>query len=135
LGTTFVLAERISLAAVLLAIGTGLLACAILVVNNLRDVDTDGRTGKRTLAVMLGAENTRTVFAVMVIGALMAATAAAFFEPGSLLALAALIPAIKPVGIVLKGAHGPALIPALGATGMTEFVYGALLLVGLLSWR
>lgn len=135
LGTTFVLAERISLAAVLLAVGTGLIACAILVVNNLRDVDTDAHTGKRTLAVILGAAGTRRVFAVMVIGALVAAAVAAFFEPGCVLALAAVIPAIKPVGIVLRGARGPALIPVLGATGMTEFAYGALLLAGLLLWR
>jgi 1,4-dihydroxy-2-naphthoate octaprenyltransferase len=134
-GTTFVLAERVSAVAVILAVGTGLLTCAILVANNLRDVDTDAQTGKRTLAVLLGEGNTRTLFAVLVVGAFIAATVAAFFEPECLLALAALIPAIKPIGTVLKGAQGAALIPVLGAIGATEFAYGMLLLAGLLLGR
>jgi 1,4-dihydroxy-2-naphthoate octaprenyltransferase len=72
LGTTYVIAERISLTSIVLAVGTGLLACAILVANNLRDVATDGATGKRTLAVILGDGLTRRVYAAMLAAAFLA---------------------------------------------------------------
>ncbi|MEO7125629.1 MAG: 1,4-dihydroxy-2-naphthoate polyprenyltransferase [Nakamurella sp.] len=135
LGTTFVLAERISAVAVSLSIGTGLIACAILVVNNLRDIDTDHHTGKRTLAVLLGDRRTRHLYAVMLSIALVAVAIAGLWQPWCLIALAAAIPAAKPVRTVLRGTKTLALIPVLGATGMTEVVYAALLLTGLLIGR
>jgi 1,4-dihydroxy-2-naphthoate octaprenyltransferase len=122
-------------------VGTGLLACAILVVNNLRDVDTDGRTGKRTLAVLLGARRTRALYAAMLTAAFVAVAVAGLWQPWCLLALAALPLAAAPVRMVLGhrglpgGATGPALIPVLGATGLLEVGYAALLLAGLLIGR
>lgn len=132
LGTTYVIAERISLTSIVLAVGTGLLACAILVANNLRDVATDGATGKRTLAVILGDGLTRRVYAAMLAAAFLAVLVVGLRHPWCLIALAAALPAIAPVRQVLRGARGPALIPVLGATGMTEFCYALLLLIGLL---
>jgi 1,4-dihydroxy-2-naphthoate octaprenyltransferase len=140
-GTTFVLAEGVSAIAVILAVGTGLIACAILVVNNLRDVDTDGRTGKRTLAVLLGARRTRALYAAMLVAAFVAVAVAGLWQPWCLLALAALPLAAAPVRTVLGhrglpgGATGPALIPVLGATGLLEVGYATLLLAGLLIGR
>lgn len=135
LGTTFVIAERVSLTSIVLAIGTGLIACAILIANNLRDVDTDGATGKRTLAVILGDGLTRRVYALLILAALLAVVAVGLRHPWCLIALAAALPAAGPVQQVLRGARGPALIPVLGATGLTEFCYALLLLVGLLLGR
>lgn len=141
LGTTFVLAQRISAVAVILAAGTGLIACAILVANNLRDIDTDRHTGKRTLAVLLGDRRTRIAYSAMMAGAFVAVIAASIWEPWCLLALAAAPLAARPVRTVLGhaalpgGARGSALIPVLGATGATETAYALLLLFGLLIGR
>src|SRR5438128_937399 len=66
LGTTYVQAGRVSLTATAAAIGIGLLACALLMANNLRDVHTDQVSGKRTLAVLLGEPLSRRVFALTV---------------------------------------------------------------------
>jgi 1,4-dihydroxy-2-naphthoate octaprenyltransferase len=140
-GTTLVLAERVSAVSVILAVGTGLIACAILVANNLRDVDTDGQSGKRTLAVLLGARHTRRLYAAMLAGAFAAVAVAGLWQPWCLIALAAAPLAIGPIRTVLGrpglpgGAAGPALIPVLGATGLLEVAYAALLLAGQLIGR
>jgi 1,4-dihydroxy-2-naphthoate octaprenyltransferase len=65
-GSYFVQVKHLEWEAFALAVPVGLLAAAILVVNNFRDIDTDRRTGKRTLAVRLGRERTRILFASMV---------------------------------------------------------------------
>lgn len=131
LGTTYVQAGRISLIATGAAIGIGLLACALLMANNLRDVHTDVTAGKRTLAVLLGEPLSRRVFALMVAGAFLATLAMGLSHPWCLLALLALPLALQPVRQVLGGARGPALISVLGATGRLEFGYGVLLALGL----
>ncbi len=69
LGTTYVQTEAFAWAALYAAVGIGALACAILVVNNLRDIPTDAEVGKRTLAVRLGAERTRGLYALLVLAA------------------------------------------------------------------
>lgn len=130
LGTTYVIAGRTSLSSIALAVGTGLLACAILVANNLRDVDTDAHTGKHTLAVLLGDGLTRRIYVALIGAALLAVIVVALRHPWCLLALAAALPAAPPARAVWRGARGPALIPVLAATGMTEFVYALLLLAG-----
>lgn len=132
LGTTYVIAGRVSLTAIALSIGTGLLACALLVINNLRDSETDRITGKRTLAVLVGDGLTRRLYIAMVAVAFLAVVAVSLRHPWCLLGLAAAPLAISPVRTVWRGAKGAALIPALGATGMTEFAYAALLMAGLL---
>ncbi len=131
LGTTYVQAEQISLNAVIGAVGIGLLACALLMANNLRDVHTDAVVGKRTLAVLLGEPLSRRVFALMLTGAFIAAIGMALTAPWCLLALLAVPLAVAPIRQVLGGARGPALIPVLGATGRLEFVYAVLLGLGL----
>ncbi|MGS0687604.1 1,4-dihydroxy-2-naphthoate polyprenyltransferase [Nakamurella sp. GG22] len=130
LGTTYVQAEDLSLGALIAAIGIGLLACALLMANNLRDVHTDVTAGKRTLAVLLGEPLSRRVFALMLAGAFVAAATVGVTSPWCFLALLPLPLAVPPVRQVLGGARGGALIPVLGATGRLEFVYAVLLGLG-----
>ena len=131
LGTTYVQAGRISLTATVAAVGIGLLACALLMANNLRDVHTDVESGKRTLAVLLGEPLSRKVFALTVGGAYLAVLVIGIRHPWCLLALLSLPLAVPPVRQVLEGASGRALIAVLGATARVEIVYAVLLAVGL----
>src|SRR5215210_3021608 len=71
-GSYYVQVERLDWLAFALSVSVGLLATAILVVNNLRDIDTDRRVGKRTLAARLGRERTRTLYVALVAGAYVA---------------------------------------------------------------
>jgi 1,4-dihydroxy-2-naphthoate polyprenyltransferase len=113
------------------AAAIGLLACALLVINNLRDIPTDSQTGKRTLAVVLGDQRTRTLYVGCVLVPFCVALVLAAARPLSLLALAALPLAFAPVRQVRDGATGRSLISALGQTGRLELAYGALLTLGL----
>ncbi len=112
------------------AAAIGLLACALLVVNNLRDIPTDSQTGKRTLAVVLGDHRTRLLYTACIAVPFCVVVAIAPARPLSLLALAALPLALPPVRQVRDGATGGSLVAALGQTGRLELAYGILLAVG-----
>jgi 1,4-dihydroxy-2-naphthoate octaprenyltransferase len=134
-GSYFVQTEELSAEAFALSIPVGLLAAAILVVNNVRDLDTDRRAGKLTLAVKLGRERARRLYVVML--ALAFATPAAIWVAGGLsawilLALAATPLAVPLVRAVTTRSDGPALNAALAGTGALLAVYSALLAVGAL---
>jgi len=131
LGTTYVQAGRISLTATAAAIGIGLLACALLMANNLRDVHTDQTSGKRTLAVLLGEPLSRRVFALTVAGAFLAVVVIGIRHPWCLIALLSVPLAVPPVRQVLGGARGRALVVVLGAIARVEIVYAVLLSFGL----
>jgi 1,4-dihydroxy-2-naphthoate octaprenyltransferase len=113
------------------AVGVGLIACALLVVNNLRDVATDEVAGKRTLAVRLGAPGTRRLYAGMLAGAALMVLVAALTRPFALIALLATALAAAPLRAVLGGAEGRALLPVLRDTGRLELAYGVLFGLGL----
>jgi 1,4-dihydroxy-2-naphthoate octaprenyltransferase len=113
------------------AAAIGLLACALLVINNLRDIPTDSETGKRTLAVVLGDHRTRMLYAACALVPFCVVIALAPARPLSLLALGALPLALPPIRRVRDGATGGNLVAALGQTGRLELAYGALLTVGL----
>ncbi len=131
LGTTYTQTGRVSAVAVAAAVGTGSLACAILVANNLRDVATDAVSGKRTLAVRLGDARTRTLYAGLLAVAALSVLAAALQRQAAAIALVAALGAVRPVRAVLGGATGRELLPVLADTGRLELAYAVLLAVGL----
>jgi 1,4-dihydroxy-2-naphthoate octaprenyltransferase len=131
LGTTYTQADRITWPSVLGAVGVGLIACALLMVNNIRDIPTDVVAGKRTLAVRLGDHRARRMFAVWLVVAVLLGIACAIWNPWAGLVTVLLAPTVVLVLPVLAGAHGRALVPVLAGTGMFELAYGVLLGVGL----
>lgn len=131
LGTTYVQAERLTWASLAGGVGCGALACAILVTNNLRDIPTDTRSGKRTLAVVLGDRRSRLLYPSLVGLALLVPLVVAPAAPGALLALGAAPLAIPPVQSVQRGVTGGDLVPVLAGTGRLQLVYGVLLAAGL----
>jgi 1,4-dihydroxy-2-naphthoate polyprenyltransferase len=134
-GSYFVQAEEVTWEAFVLAVPVGLLASAILVVNNVRDLESDRRAGKRTLAVRLGRERARTLYALMVYGAFV--TAPAPWVAGALSAWLLLPLVLLPAAVVLartvrRHADGPTLNVTLARTGTLQLAFCALLSAGLL---
>jgi 1,4-dihydroxy-2-naphthoate octaprenyltransferase len=132
-GTTYVQTRSVPLPSVYAAVGVGALACAILVANNLRDIPTDRESGKRTLAVVLGEERTRGLYALLVGLAAVALVAVALTTSlAALLGLAFVLPAVPAVRTVLTGTTGRGLVPVLQGTGVAELLWAAGVFVGLL---
>ncbi len=130
-GTAYVQMRTLAWLPVAAAAAIGLLACALLVINNLRDIPTDSQTGKRTLAVVLGDHRTRALYTGCILVPFCVALGLAAARPLSLLALVALPFAFPPVRQVRDGATGRSLIAALGQTGRLQLAFGALLTLGL----
>lgn len=130
-GTTYVAAGTVPAITWAGASGVGCMACALLVVNNLRDIPTDRAVGKRTLAVRIGERWTRRLYAALVVGASCIAVGCAGVRPACLAALVGLVVANPALAAVRNGASGAALIPVLGQTGQAQLVYGIVFAVGL----
>ena len=133
-GSRYVYDATIPADAWLLAIPVGLLVTAILVVNNVRDLETDRAAGKRTLAVLIGRAPTRVLFAVLVLGTFAFIGGLAGLEVidhGALIALTALPLAIGPIRAVATETAGEGLVAALKATARLHLVVGLLLAAGL----
>lgn len=113
------------------ALAAGLPACGILLANNVRDVDTDRVSGKRTVAVRLGAERARGLYVACVAGAIVAVVACGAFVPTALLALLALPLAVAPVRAMLTRHDPPGLIAALIGTVRLQLALAVLLAIGL----
>lgn len=129
-GTRFVHDMTAPPAAWALAIPMGAMASAILVANNLRDIETDARAGKRTLAVMMGATATRRLYVALVAVAFAAVGASAALGVTPLLTLAALTPALLaaiPARLVLSGVHGTALTSVLASTSRLQMATASIL--------
>jgi 1,4-dihydroxy-2-naphthoate octaprenyltransferase len=130
-GTTFVVLQDLPALSWVLGCVAGCLACALLVVNNLRDIPTDREVGKRTLAVRLGDRRTRRFYEVLVGAAFMLVVAAGVVGAwGAVLGLVAIPLAVPPVRSVRGGAVGRDLIAVLGATGKVQLATGALVTIG-----
>ena len=137
-GSYFAQTERLTWEAFVLAVPVGLLAAAILVVNNVRDLETDRRAGKRTLAVRLGRGRARTLYVAMVYGAFVSALLPWLLGSEELSAWLALVVlalplAVPVVAIVRSRTDGPSLNGALARTGMLQLVFCALLSAGILA--
>jgi 1,4-dihydroxy-2-naphthoate polyprenyltransferase len=137
-GSYFVQVRHLDWEAFALSVPVGLLASGILVVNNIRDIDSDRRAGKRTLAVRLGRERTRGMFAVMLGLAFVIALVPWVVGPltpwVALCWLAAPL-AISLVRLVSTHTDGPALNGALARSGMLQLVFCVLLSAGVLLSR
>jgi 1,4-dihydroxy-2-naphthoate polyprenyltransferase len=137
-GTYFAQREEWAWESFALAVPVGLLATAILMVNNVRDLETDRRAGKRTLAVRLGRAKARTLYAVTVYVAFLTAPVAWLaggegLSPWLLLPWLALPLAAPVVRTVRNRVDGPSLNQALAKTGMLQLVFCVLLSAGLLA--
>ena len=131
-GTEYVVGEEVSLTGVVASVAVGSVACALLVVNNLRDREGDATSGKNTLAVRIGDTATRRFFVGLVgstgIAVLVTALTAG---PVALLGLAGVATLVSPVRKVLTGTQGRALIGVLGEVGRAQLVLGVTYAVGL----
>jgi 1,4-dihydroxy-2-naphthoate polyprenyltransferase len=130
-GTAYVQMGRLAWLAVAASIPVGLLACALLVINNLRDIPSDTAAGKRTLAVLIGDQRTRLLYGVCTLLPFGMVVLIAFARPFALLALATLPLALPPLRAVRARAQGPVLVGALGQTGRLQLAFGVLLTIGL----
>jgi len=131
LGTTWTQAGAVDVGAWAAAVGVGSTACALLVVNNLRDIPTDTAAGKGTLAVRLGDRGTRRLFVSLLLLPAVCALVAVAASPWAQLALFAVPLAVTPLRVVNSGATGSLLVPALGSTGRYSLAFGVLLGLGL----
>ena len=131
-GTEFVTAGSFSATGWVASVAVGAYACALLVINNLRDIPGDTEAGKRTLAVKIGDVRTRQLFAALVVVAFAAIVATSFmagvFALFGLVGVVATKPALDAVA---RGAHGRDLIIVLGAVGKAQLILGITYSAGL----
>ncbi len=126
LGTTFTQAGAVSTAAVLGSIATGLIAVALLMANNVRDIPTDRQVGKRTLAVRLGDRNARLSYVVMLGLSLAVMMVLVPAKPWLLLVLLLAPFMLMPSWLMLKGKKRKSLIPVLKQTGLLNLGFSVL---------
>jgi 1,4-dihydroxy-2-naphthoate polyprenyltransferase len=134
-GSYYVQLERLAWLPFGLSVAVGCLATAILVVNNVRDIETDRRAGKRTLAVRLGRQRARSLYVGLVVAAYAALLGTVTSRGGpwwALLGLLSVPLARKPARAVMTRTDGPALNGALAGTGALLGVFSLLVSLGLL---
>jgi 1,4-dihydroxy-2-naphthoate polyprenyltransferase len=130
-GSTYVQTEQVTGLSLVASVPVGLLSVALLVVNNLRDIPTDARSGKKTLAVRIGDGATRRLYLGILVAVAIGVVACGVSRWPALLGLAGLAAAVAPARTVAGGATGPQLIPVLGATGRFQLLSGLGLALGL----
>ena len=128
-GSFYVQTEKITLMSFVVAIPMGALSCAILTVNNIRDLDKDKFAGKRTFAVRVGDSKARRIYVSLLILAHIAAVAT--FIPATLLTLIAAPLTFTLSKLVLSQASGASLIPALSRTGKLQLLFATLFAIAL----
>ncbi|WP_426188369.1 1,4-dihydroxy-2-naphthoate polyprenyltransferase [Microbacterium sp. TWP3-1-2b2] len=127
LGTTWVQAFRLPQEAWLGAVAAGLFACAVLLANNLRDIDQDRQVGKRTLTVLIGRRATKIVYTVFMVVPFLIAGFLALLYPIAWLSLMALLAGIPSIIIVWSYRQSRELVVALGLTSLTALAYAGAL--------
>ncbi|HEX5527182.1 MAG TPA: 1,4-dihydroxy-2-naphthoate polyprenyltransferase [Solirubrobacterales bacterium] len=134
-GSYYVQLEHLDALPLGLSISVGFLATAILVVNNVRDLETDRRAGKNTLAVRIGREAAVNLYRTLILGAFLVLPIALLAGEASALPLIGLLAAplaIRPTRTLAEHRDGPALNGVLAATGAVLGVYSLLVTAGLL---
>ncbi|KWR70842.1 1,4-dihydroxy-2-naphthoate octaprenyltransferase [Arthrobacter sp. W1] len=126
LGTTFTQINQLTMASLWGAIGTGLIGCALLMANNVRDIPTDKEVGKITLAVRLGEHNARLSYVLMLAVAILLPLLATGDFPWMWLILITFIPAAAPSLLMLREQRLPKLVLVLKQTGIVNMVYAVL---------
>ncbi len=131
-GTQYVISETFTTAGLIASIAVGAYACALLVVNNLRDIPGDTEVGKRTLAVKMGDARTRQFFAVLVVLAtasiVWVGVITQTFAMAGLVGVIATRPALNDIA---KGLKGRDLIPVLGAVGRAQLILAVTFTAGI----
>lgn len=133
-GTSASQTGQITVLALLGGVACGALSTAILVANNLRDIPTDEKTGKRTLAVRLGDSKTRELYRACIMVAFFMPLAMNFSETGpesAFIGLFAILSARRPLQAVRAGATGPDLIPVLVETAKVLLLFSGMLSVAI----
>ena len=130
-GSAYVHTQRITGLAVLAAVPVGLLATALLVVNNLRDIPTDKVAGKKTLAVRLGDGATRRLYSACLVLAVGTPLVMTVSRPWAFIGVLAAVAAVRPIRLVRGGAAGRDLVAVLQDTGRVQLLFGALLALGI----
>lgn len=126
LGTTFTQINQLTMASLWGAIGTGLIGCALLMANNVRDIPSDKEVGKITLAVRLGENNARLSYVLMLAIAILLPLLATGDFPWMWLILVTFIPAVAPSLLMLREQRLPKLVLVLKQTGIVNMVYAVL---------
>lgn len=132
MGTTFVINEQLTLVSFLASVVVGCLACALLAVNNLRDIAGDKISNKKTLAVRIGESGARKFYISLFIAAGFAVILIALSYSAALISMLGLAVAVKPIKRVYAGATGADLIDVLVITGRVQILVAISLSVGLL---
>ena len=130
-GSAYVQVEFVPSSAWWGSLAVGLLACAILLANNIRDIASDSVVGKRTLAVRVGARVATRIYVGCVVGSFGSVVAIGVVHPLALVALIAAPLAVEPLRLVLRSPDAPALVRVLVATSRLELVVAVLLGAGL----
>ena len=131
-GSTFAVSESLPSLSWLASVPVGCLACALLVVNNLRDIPTDMDAGKKTLAVRLGDRRTRGFYVLLCVVAAVFVVLTGVQRPSAVLGLVGLAAVAPGVATVRGGAKGRDLIVVLGTTGRAQMLFGLAFGLGLL---
>jgi 1,4-dihydroxy-2-naphthoate octaprenyltransferase len=132
-GSAYVQRGHVSGLALAASVPVGLLATALLVINNLRDIPGDTEVGKRTLAVRLGDSGTRLLFCGMLVSAVALVVGVSLVgdRPWGVLGVVGVVAAVPAILSVRRGARGRDLIPVLAATGRTQLLTGLLFAIGI----
>lgn len=131
LGTTFTQANQLNGAAWVGAVSTGLIATALLMANNVRDIPTDSIVGKKTLAVRLGDRAARITYVLMLAAAVLLPVFLVAEFPWLLLVLLLTPFCFRPCAVMLKGKQRKDLIPVLKQTGLINLAFSIVFAAGL----
>lgn len=135
IGSYYIQSKEINWQIFLLSIPVGCLSCAVLVINNLRDLSNDELVGKRTLAVLLGDKKTRNFYTVLLVVSQLISVIAAVVNIRMLFTLICIPVMINAIKKVSLGAKGIELIPILGRTARLQLLLAVITAAALFNWN